>query len=482
MKVLLFAPYSLSGGHHETDLEFAIGCLKRGDEVHVVYCNEELPVCDSNPLHDTLLCLQCKSTIRYSFERAGVPLTHLHTLSLGKGLEEIPIPHFKDIEELKRFSLEGIEAGLASASTLITLEHDAYPDVVKNRKYIVDSIGVFKKIYDAISKAIDTLKPDQFYVFNGRTVTLSAAFLAAQHKKIDTLVGERDNFRTYILLENASGVDIQFAKKSIDAFKKKMEKDPEAEKLANDWFIDNRNGNKEQLLNYLRQQLVGKVPPLDRTKHNVAIFTSTEWEVAAARGWEHPFFKDQTEGIKYILSKITVPSVHFYLRIHPNLGNFNNSQMRELASLHYPNLTIIQPGADIDTYALMEACDTVLTFGSTVGIEAAYWGKPSVLLGRAFWEGLGAVYIPQSRADALTLLTKKMEPKSRELALPYGYWWKRRGTAFQYIKPQNPFDKSPASMDGVTLGPDSWTQKVLLWKRRWARWTARFAHLLKEQL
>jgi len=59
----------------------------------------------------------------------------------------------------------------------------------------------------------------------------------------------------------------------------------------------------------------------------------------------------------------------------------------------------------VDSYDIVSAADVVLTFGSTIGIEAAYYGKPSILLGRAVYEDLGSCYVPSSHDELMKLLS-----------------------------------------------------------------------------
>jgi hypothetical protein len=74
-----------------------------------------------------------------------------------------------------------------------------------------------------------------------------------------------------------------------------------------------------------------------------------------------------------------------------------------------------------------------VTFGSTVGIEAVYWGTPSVLLGKAFYQDLGAAYAAKTHEDGLKAI---MNPilGNREMALAYGYWANTRGIPYNYFE------------------------------------------------
>jgi hypothetical protein len=117
------------------------------------------------------------------------------------------------------------------------------------------------------------------------------------------------------------------------------------------------------------------------------------------------------------------PDLHFYLRIHPNLKGVTHRDHMDLYQLkQYPNITIIPPESMVSTYALMDACEKVVTFGSTTGVEASYWGKPSILVGRSYYEMLDACYHVKSKEELAEALKAQLAPKDRLGADKYGYF------------------------------------------------------------
>jgi hypothetical protein len=112
-----------------------------------------------------------------------------------------------------------------------------------------------------------------------------------------------------------------------------------------------------------------------------------------------------------------------------------NASTIPLRHLKAPNLEVILPESDISTYAMMRHCDRVISFGSTTGIEATYWGKPSILAGVSLYRNLGATYNPQTHEDLMTLIVaERLPPKERVGALMYGYYEQTRGERFKYFE------------------------------------------------
>ena len=130
------------------------------------------------------------------------------------------------------------------------------------------------------------------------------------------------------------------------------------------------------------------------------------------------------------------PTIQFCLRTHPNLKGFDNSQTREIKQLAalYPNVLVISAEDTVDSYGLLAACDVALTFGSTIGVEACYWGKPSILAGRALYQFLDCCYKPNNHEELVAMIKSDLKPKPREESLKYGYWEARRGIPFEYFK------------------------------------------------
>jgi hypothetical protein len=118
--------------------------------------------------------------------------------------------------------------------------------------------------------------------------------------------------------------------------------------------------------------------------------------------------------------------------MHPNMRKMSAAEREKWFALESKALTVIHPESPVSTYALLRAADKVLSFGSTVGIEATYWGKPSILAGRCFYEGLGATYNPASHEELVELLVAELPAKDRTAALMYGFHMSTFGTPFKW--------------------------------------------------
>ena len=106
--------------------------------------------------------------------------------------------------------------------------------------------------------------------------------------------------------------------------------------------------------------------------------------------------------------------------------------MRDYLELNSPNLTLIRPEESVDSHALAEKMEKVISFGSTIGIEVAFWGKPVILLSECYYSLLDCCYKPRQLSEIFELIEAKLDPKPQEEAIKFGYWNMTRGHNFKH--------------------------------------------------
>lgn len=460
MKFAIFAPYGGSLGHLETDLELAQRHIAKGDVVHVILCRAELPTCDFNPNHHLQRCFECKAMASKSWSLLKIPRNQFH--QLGFELPKLKIPNFKDQAELTAFTWNGKPVGEYILNNLITAEREPELVVTHYSHQIELRIRQYIGVSQAVSRILSKIQPDLFYLFNGRSGPLHAALETARDLGIRTLVGERDNYAKFILLENAHSVDLSYLKRDLQRAATIMATDPEAQQKAEAWFNEQRSGPKGTFFNFPQRFAKCHLPEkFNSQRRNIAVFLSSEDELSGLMGWKNPFFRNQIECIEFLLSKVEDPNIHFTLRAHPHLRGVDNSQTRALKRLVTKNVTVVLPDEKVDSYALLDASEKVISFGSTIGIEAVYWGKPSILIGPAVFEDLACVHQPESKEELLRMIEDPLPLPNRQDALGYSYWYTTRGEPFQFIRPYEPDKKPYAEFGGTRLQPSRMSSLIL---------------------
>ena len=460
-KLVLYAPYALWGPHFQIDLELAQEHLEQGYEVTILACNGALLTCFQNPDHRRSICRMCRSRIRKGYEwlaNRRVTLTDFFRITPGQQniIDEVAGRTFASCQEVENFSIDGVDVGRSALSSVISLLREPKPDIARYEGLIKLNLISAARVYFSLHNHLRELQPDKFILFNGRFAQLRPALGAARKLGIETYVHERAGvLDRYSLTRNSSTHDIESIKSEIDRISTETYMDfIEREKLATEWYEERRNNKPQGWESFTATQMWGHLPELAPDKLNLVIFNSSEDELEAFSEWRNPYYTDQNEGIERIITRLDTERFRIFIREHPNLTGLDNSQtkrLRELAQA-YPQLTVIPADSPVSTYSLIDASDIVLTFGSTVGIEAVYRKKPSFLMGRAFYEDLGCCICPNSHEDLVAKLNsfadgcREMMPEEascHRAVVLYGLFNKLWGRTFRYVKM---YDLRTASM------------------------------------
>ncbi len=437
MRVLFF-PLYIATPHFETELELMLLHRLKHDEVYVVRCNHKREMCFNNPYRRKSTCTICQSIFDEGMKQVQLPSKNIIKLpDISVPMDKIP-KYFSNIPELISYTFEGVEVGRATAGSMIFgYEGEHKLNTIQHSQEIYQLLEVSIYIYLAMQEIISQYKPDRAYVFNGRFAEAVAFIGVCRKFGVEFYTHERaGSFGKYFLRKNALPHEIQPNLEEIKSLWRNAKEG--REKIGEQWFLERRSGIIQSWYSFVGTQTKGLLPEnFDKYKYKIGIFNSTIEETYTLRGWENPLYRDDNEGIlKIAESLLPHPDFQIFVRVHPNLKGKNNSQMRELKEIgdKYPNVIIIYPESRIHSYTLMDHCNLIVTFGSSIGIEASFWGKPSILAARAIYEDLGSVYKPQSHNELIHFLLGNPLPKEKTGALMYGYWLSIMGNSFKFFR------------------------------------------------
>ena len=433
MKIAIFSPYATVAPHFETELEIAQSHLDQGHTVEFASCYGKLANCDFNLEKSRSRCEDCIGR-----RKAGFSLLQpgIHEIELAPTTTDLDLPRFRDLTELKTFYVDNFDVGYAALSSLVSVCRDPQPDLEHWQPLLGRLIQSALATYQSTIDYLASSRPDRVYLFNGRFAAMRAVLRACQSRQVDCFIHERgcDN-QHYDLFPNHLPHDIQEIQETMLELWHRG--NPHRESIGAQWFEDRMNRVERNWHSFTKLQEIGRLPDQwENHRKNISIFCSSEDEfVAIGDHWQNTLYPNQVRGIEKIVSDLlsVSPDTRIYLRIHPNLKDVDNQCKREMLAIRSPNLTVIPPEAVIDTYEMVRRSDTVVTFGSSVGIEAVYWGTASVLLGPSFYGGMGGVHVPSDHSNAIELLSQELEPMDRTAALIYGYWQQTHGIPYQYF-------------------------------------------------
>lgn len=462
MKVAVVSSHVRWVTHFGTDLEIMQQHLNDGDEVIHLVCNGEMLPCDQNMHGSKDICCNCvhKRIVGTSILSGKVETI---PMSLGNVIKHTSA--LASVERLKSYQYKGFDVGYAALSSLISsvrrTEFNAQ-DIAMLGELVNKGCAMFDFIYAFLKER----EPDRVYIFNGRFLYPRAVLRACQMRGIKVFVHERGHsVRHYELYEDTLPHDLTYIQsKIVEHWDSSRLSENERERIGAVFFADRRNGKQQAWFSFTREQNKELLPEgWDYRKRNFVIFNSSEDEFASiGDDWKKFVFSSQTDGIIDMVTRFASDqTIQFYLRMHPNLAKVKNKDVDRLLSLDFPNLRIISANSNVSTYATLDAAEKVITFGSTMGIEAVYWGKPSIVLGSCFYRHLGSTYNPEDKQSFYRLITKTLEPLPKRGAIMYGYYLNTFGREFKLYDARGLFHGSFKGKDLVYLGRMPWALWIL---------------------
>ena len=453
MKVAFFNSHILWPTHYETELELIMSHQESGDEVTQLYCHADLPACDINPYMEPEACFRCISKREEGYKALTQPVQTRRFLQLTEADKRKIASVKKDfssIADLQLLTVDNFDIGYAISSSIISQHRNPSPELNKKmvENYIIGSLGVYYSMLNYIQKE----KPDRIYVFNGRLAHPKAVLRACQRMNVECAIHERGGTKErFSVFMNTSIHDLDNTRREIHKMWENTDS-VEREAIADEFYTSRMGGKSTNWYSFTNEQKDELPEGFDHSKENIAIFNSSEDEFASiGSDWKNTIYENQLTGIlKMIEDSEKLEGIHLYLRMHPNLRNVNNSDSERLRSLTGKNFTLILPEAPISSYNLMMRASKVLTFGSSIGVEATYFGKPSILAGMCFYRGLDVAYEPANHEAVMALLPQKLAPKEKTGALIYGLYFSRFGQLFRFYKP---IDFGSGTFNGVVVAP-----------------------------
>lgn len=443
----------------ETELELIRNHEKAGDTVRVLQCTGALRGCHWNPVGSRAQCAACRSKFSngWSVLAPGVNVE----LRAFPVMQDFELPNeFESVEDMTQYRHDGEKIGFGVASGLVSVFRDHRFDAKANRKTVTRALRASIHVYETLKREFLQSRPDRVYIFNGRIGTHLPAYLLCKRMGIEFVsyeVAAKPN--SYRAVKNRRVHD-PISAEEVESLRSLWTK--EHQDRAESVVRGRRLGKTEKIPVFTADQVSGLLPEgFDSTRRNIAIFASTIDEYAGIEGWGNPLYQpDETTGVDEMAQALAAdPRFMIYLRVHPNMKEMarTTSQLADIRRMEprHGNLRVIWPEDDVDSYALMDACEKVVTFGSTMGLEATYWGRPSILAGRAFYENFDCTYRPRSHEELVSMLQAHLAPRPARAALLYFYWEVSHGIPFSYFQ-ETGFKRGLATgtFDGVEIRAD----------------------------
>jgi hypothetical protein len=362
------------------------------------------------------------------------------------------------INDLKKYNYKNVPLGISVASSLISYYKDPYLNP-ENKKLTYSSLISSAIVYERALAILSSAHPQVIYTFNGRFCISKPIVEAAKKLSIKVRFHERGSslykYEIYDKpIHNFSYTEKKIRKFWIDSNKK------DKSFLGSSYFSNLRYPSSNIPQNFTSKQIKGLSIPKIFEKTRIVYFSSSDDEYEAISDqFGKIYWSNQIEAAKDLIA-ITKLYNNFDLiiRLHPNLINKSPSQLREWVKLSDSHLRIILPSDKVDSYALLESADVVFSYGSTIGIEAVFWGKISALLGPSWYQNSNGIHRIKSLAHLRRFLKniEEIKPSKDNDARIYGYYLHSFGIPFKFYKPLK-------SSEGIFLGSKlEWKSKFII--------------------
>ncbi len=349
---------------------------------------------------------------------------------------------FKTLDDLMNYKYGTFNVGLAVASSLVSKTKNSSPDLEDNASMILTMIQSGIKVYEFTKKIIKNKDPNFIYLFNGRFCNNRAVMHAANELGVPVMFHERGANKHLYYLESFMPHDaVRWQEKLLTEWMQ-AQHSPESRKIGEAFYKDRRAGLEQSWISFTDHQQRGLLPKIDSTKRIITYFSSSDDEfVAIGDIFKFTVWKNQFDALNDLIAICQKDrNIQLIIRIHPHIREKSREdQMRWLSMPDREGVTVVSFDSDVDTYALIDRSDLVVTAGSTVGIEAVYWGRPSITLGPSHFSKLSATYYPQSTAQLEDLIFSNSLKIEREPAIGFGYYMATFGKRYKYYEPENLF-------------------------------------------
>lgn len=332
------------------------------------------------------------------------------------------------IQDIQRIEVEGQNLGYSLLSTVYSDAGRTDLSIRRVARMVERVLLQCVAVHRWVSGLLGTGEFAEVVVFNGRFALERSVLLAASRNGVDVTYHEALADGRYTALPGSVH--------SQEVFQTEVERawstaDPDTRvELADAWFRDRFSLRSADVKRWSRtwdieddaldsRKLVGDRPLL-------AVFPSSDDEFASiSRDYDLPNGMSQLDRISRAVCVAKDLGMNVVVRLHPNFSNKSKMMTREWMSISDEGVEVIPPSAPTNSYSLIRQSDIVATCGSTVGVEAAFLEKPTVLLAPSLYSRLGisvTAYDDTTLARILTDSDFVSVKQSKEVALKIAYF------------------------------------------------------------
>ena len=334
-----------------------------------------------------------------------------------------------NISMLPSLQFDSIKPGAAIANEIITYSKDNNMNLLQNQELVIFLLRSYLEVYSHTLISIKVNRITRVHIYNGRFLHERASWDAAKRLDCEVLIFETTHDRYQQRTEgfhnrvNNQKVMKEIWKNSKLEISKKINE-------ASFWFKDMRSSVNPFMVKHPKKFISDK-------KYFVYFSNSDDEVVGFWDEWTEPL-GNQFDVVSKLIDIFSNQNTYrLVIRLHPNLLYKPPAVVKKWQSIKTNhNSVLIQPGEKISSYELLDNCVGVITFGSTIGIEAAYYEKPVLVMTDCKYDELeiaDKLYNwneIESWIKGAEFLPKELISQRRMNSYVFGFYFQACGTQF----------------------------------------------------
>lgn len=379
--------------------------------------------------------------LRAGLRSIGVPAAAFANPPIARWRPAGPLPAAGDRHRsaIRRLTYRGAPLGKAILQSTPDTETPVTDDYLWPPGWLAAAIRSYAWAFDQSLALIQARDLTALVAYNGRFLHDAAAAAAAQHAGIPVL--------SYDMGGNDTEFDLTIdATHDWSALQRRMRTmydtwpAHERDAIGSSWFTERSQHVDERNARFTDAQRVGE--GIDRPDGLlVAYFSSSGDEISELELDWSECFGDQPGALMALAEACRELGATLLVRTHPHKRRKPRrdvEEWHEAVRAAAPDIHLDEHST-VDSYTLMRQADVVVTYGSTTGVEAAFAGRPVVVMGPSAYDELGCATRVRSPQELRAALAEPA-PGTREGAIAYGLMMRRRGFAGRYVDVRQPGD------------------------------------------
>jgi hypothetical protein len=343
---------------------------------------------------------------------------------------------------------------------LISVLRESAPIKEHHTKALFDYKKTFNLTYSAALSELLIERPKKVFIYNGRFLQERAVWEACRSLSIPVVFYEKINpnwVDKYFLFEQPTHSPMYRSEIMNDFGDEMLTSHPsEFTSIGSKWFEDRTLGKTQEFTKHQKQGL-----NLNISRPYYIFFHSSEDELITtdliSTIWGH-----QHNALAMLVEAMgMIGNYDLVIRMHPNLLHKSRREIQFWKKIGFelstdmPWIHFVPSESEISSYALIKEAEGVITVGSTIGVEAAFMNKKSILLGRAFHEQMNITRNPANIEELVRMIERPLSSaeieNSRLNSLKYATFHSAGGNHFEWVKFESGLKRSKYTVKSLKI-------------------------------